>query len=460
MVMNIDNLNNNNQNNLQGGIEPNIAPVEPNFGVPPVSNPGPGGDSGSALGSEPVATPVAQPMNSINLAPEGIVDTTPVVEPPSPLMGATLTPNTPLNGDQPMPNEPINNPSLNANNTISENPSMFGGVPTPTNSPVMDDSALPSRPTKKKGGKKVLVIVLVALLIVGIGGGVYYFLNVANNPVVSVTISPKITNWQLGKKLSTNPSDYADITGIDASSCTVDTSKMNIKKAGSYEYTVTCPGADAVTSGVEVLDEEGPMVTLKDVIVKPGTEVSLLDFISKCEDVSLDDECDVALDDDTIKLEELINKTGTYKIPLVIADKYDNKTKVEATLKVDENAPSQFLNCEVANPLETETKARVQEVYEYSLNDNNEVVIVTRDINYLFDNQEDYEQVKSAYETSSKIDNLAGIATFDDDNLKVNYRVDVDPSDLKDALKVDSDLKTYDDVVFYHEGAGDLCSLP
>ena len=504
--MNIDNLNpeNNNQNNLNSGInppEPNIAPAEPNFGTPPISpepinpepipgpapvppvspSPIPGPAPVPPVNPEPVPGPApvppvspspmpeptlvppasSQTMSSINLAPEGVASNTPVVDQPSPLMGSTLTANTPLTNEQQMNNTPVNNQNINpANNMISENPSTFGGVPTPQEAPAMDNM-IPSVPLKKKGTKKAIIIILIFVLILGIGAGVYYFLNIANiKPSNSISIVPKVTEWELGEKLSKNAGDYATISGVDASSCTVNIDSVNVNTPNSYTYTITCPGKDALSFDLRVRDSKGPEVVLKELTVKPGTEVNVNDFISKCEDPSLSNDCDITINDESIDLKELVTKVGTYTIPLIIRDDFNNPTEVKATLIVDENAPSQFLSCEIANPLETTTKATVSENYEYGINDNNEIVTVKRKVSYKFKNQEDYEQIKNDYNSNSTIDELTGEASFDDKKYIINLDIDVDASDIKSSLKAETDLKTYEDITLYHESAGDFCSLP
>ena len=510
--MNIDNLNpvNNNQNNLNSGInppEPNIAPAEPNFGTPPISpeptpgvppvspSPMPGPAPVPPVNPEPVPGPAPVPpvspspmpgpalvppvnpepapgpgpvqpvspqtMSSINLAPEGVASNTPVVDPPSPLMGSTLTANTPLTNEQQMNNTPVNAQNINpANNMISENPATFGGVPTPQ-APVMDNM-IPNKPPKKKGAKKSIIIILIFILILGIGAGVYYFLNVANvsAPISSISIVPTLTEWELGEKLSKNASDYATISGVDASSCTVNTDAVNVNEPNSYTYTITCPGTDAKSSDLRVRDTKGPEVVLKELTVKPGSEIEINDFISKCEDPSISNECDITIKDDTIDLNELVTNVGTYTIPLSVKDDFNNETEIEATLIVDENAPSQFLSCELAEPLETTTNAVVSENYEYGLNDNNEIVTVKRKISYKFKKQEDYEQAKNDYNSNSTIDELTGKASFDDKKYIINLDIDVSASDIKSSLKADTDLKTYEDITLYHENAGDFCSLP
>ena len=177
--MNIDNLNPENNNGNVGMPNQGPAPIPPVNPVPPVGPATPGVVSPVSPAPTPDAVPPVSPMPAnpgvvpsvsptpvppvspnpepINLQPEGIANEVPVAERPEPLMGATLTANTPLVNQEPVKPEPLEN--FNTNNTISENPPTFGGVPTPPNAPILSD-AIPAKPSKKKGGKKSLIIIL------------------------------------------------------------------------------------------------------------------------------------------------------------------------------------------------------------------------------------------------------------------------------------------------------------
>ncbi len=474
--MNIDNLNPENNNGNVGMPNQGPAPIPPVNPVPPVGPATPGVVSPVSPAPTPDAVPPVSPMPAnpgvvpsvsptpvppvspnpepINLQPEGIANEVPVAERPEPLMGATLTANTPLVNQEPVKPEPLEN--FNTNNTISENPPTFGGVPTPPNAPILSD-AIPAKPSKKKGGKKSLIIILVFILVLGVGAGLYYFLNIANTS--KVVVNPILTDWELGTPLTDNASDYANISGVDPSTCKVDNSAINVYIMNTYAYSVSCPGVDEVKATLRVRDTKGPNVVLKDMVVKPNTTVLVDDFVSDCSDVSLTNGCDVTISDSSIDLDELVKEAGDYEIPLSIKDDFNNETLMTAKLTVDENAPSLFLQCEVSKEFETETMAAVQQSYEYGINDQNEVSTVKKTLIYQFESVEAFTSAKDKYDSEGKLDGLSGNVLFDEENLRIKLEINVDVANLKTELNASNDLKTYEDVAIYHETANDFCSL-
>ena len=497
--MNIDNLNpeNNNQNNFNpiNPGETNVAPMEPNFGTPPINpEPVPGPIGTPPINPEPIPgpigippvnpepvpgptgippvnpepipgpteTPPVNPMGTINLNPEGVASSEAFVEQPSPLMGSTLTANTPLTNDpinqnNNMNNTPINNPN-NMINEIPNNPTTFGGVPTPSEAPIANEFI--PKPSKKKGGKKAIIIILIFVLILGIGAAVYYFLNVSN-PKTSVSVTAYLGEWELGTELSQNITDYANITGIDPTSCTLNTDAVNVNVANSYTYSITCPGLkEPVTGSLKVTDNKGPEVKLKKLTVKPGTEVLPEDFIESCTDPSVSKECDISIKDDSIDLEEIVSEVGEYTIPLSVKDDFDHETEVDATLIVDENAPTTFLSCELNTDYVTTTNGDITITYEYGANDNGELVSISKVATYKFKKQSDYDAAKTEYDNNKMLDDIKGTATFDDKAKIITLVSDIDISDLQTELDSDTELKTYEDVAIFHEDVGDICSLP
>ncbi len=456
-----------------GVASPSPAPVSPDPGVTSAPLPvGPNPDVTpvpSPVGPNPSVTPAPSPVgpnpgvtssSPINLQPEGVASENVVVNPPEPLMGATLTANTPLTNKEAL--QPVNesNASNNTINTISENPPTFGGVPTPPNTSSVDTLVSEPKKDKRKGkGKKSLIIILVFILILGIGAGVYYFLNVSQTS--SIVVTPILNELELGSTLSDNLSDYASFSGIDPASCKLNNSAINVDIINTYSYSISCPGlSEDVKSTVRVRDTVGPVVKLKDVVVKPDTDVLVDDFISKCSDLSLNGDCDVSISDSSIDLDELVKEVGTYEIPLSIKDDFNNETLVTANLVVSDDAPSLFLNCEVASDFKTTTKANVRGSYEYGINDADEISTAKKVLIYQFDSESDYLELKSSYEANQTIDNLIGDVSFDDDNYRAVLEVNLDVEELSVELDSDSEIKTYEDVAVYHETSGDFCSLP
>lgn len=464
--MNIEDLNvqNNQPNNLNNGnnnpnpVPPTPTEIGPMEGIQP-SAPDP------MMPQPPTPNPEQTPpiAPQINLQPEGIVppvQETPQNQNPQPLMGATLTANSNLTGQgmqQPSMNpEPQNNPF--GPQPIEQNPfgvpdpslnpfgqpPMNGGVPTP---PSMDPTpSKGGKQKKEKGQKKIntpLLITLILVLLAGVGYGVYYFLNSAKP---KASIQPNLSLWEKGETLPQNASDYGIIAGVDASSCTVDNSKIKIDELGKYEYSISCPGIqNPVTGMVDVKDNKGPEVELKELVITPNGSVSLEDFIVSCKDASIENGCTVKQSEEEDPLDEIIATTGTHTLTLIVEDDSENKTVVKATLKVDENAPQSTFSCTSA--IESETKATVTENIEYGITAENKIYNVQKIRTYKFETIEDYQEAKNTYESSKKLDGKTGTAKFEEKAKAIILTYSIDLDDLKEELNVENTPETLDEIL-------------
>ena len=226
-------------------------------------------------------------------------------------------------------------------------------------------------------------------------------------------------------------------------------------------YSITCPGLrEPATETLRVKDTKGPEVKVKDLIVKPGTEVLVEDFIAECTDPSVADECEISLSDESDSLEDMVKEEGEYTVKITARDDRENSTEVEATLTVSKDAPSTYLSCKLSKDFETTTNGTVTVSYDYGANDNNELVSVVKKVTYKFKKQSDYDATKTEYEENKTLDGIVGKETFDDNAKTLVIEVEIDPSDIQEELESDTELKTYEDVAIFHETAGDSCSLP
>lgn len=491
--MNIDNLNNPNgnqnpqnmetlnTNNNLGGMTPPPMPNAPqNNGYQPVS-------------PQPVSEPTPAP---INLQPEGMVMSTPEVQTPvntqpEPLMGATLTPNSNLMGTpsganninmqqtQVLPNNfanpnpvqpgftPVNQP-MPMNNIQPENPNNFGipnnGVPTPPNmnngftAPV-DPNA--SKGKKSKGDKKKvtpLLIVLIVVLIAVVGFAVYYFLNtgkkVASKPVVLI----KMVSWEKGEVLPTDINEYANITGVDPNSCTVDKNSLDINKVAMQKIAISCPGLSSPVEGqIEVKDTKGPKVISKDVVVTPNASVSLNDFVTTCTDASLESgECSVRQKADDVAIEELIKTEGEYSLNLETSDDYNNVTSFTAKLTVSAEAPESTLSCEVTNTgIEPTGNEKITVVYEYGITPTNTLYNSKRVITYQYKTKEEYDAaVNSLTDTDS-------VVRYEEKAKAIILTKEIAKESLPTEFSVESFPETLEEIMNFHqsENRQDSCSL-
>ena len=343
--LNNQNLNGNMESlNTTTGTNPNPTPMPNNPGMSTpnpnmIPNPMPEQNNGMGTQSIPNPMPIPPATGNINLDPAGMVPPTPQ-QPQNniaqPLEATSLNAQTVMNPTQNgmgMPNENtmgnmngmnsnmMNNPQTNIPNP-NNNIGMMGGVPVPP--------PIPEEP-KNKGKKKLintpLLIILIVVLIAAIGYGVYYFLTTSKSSSNQVTVTPTLSELELGSEIGIDAAFYGRITPSSAaSSCTVDTD-LDTSKVGTYEYTITCNGKTTEPHTVEVKDTTAPKVEVKEVIVLPGTTVEADDFIE-----SATDESDV-----TFAFEEEIDTSveGEYDVNIIASDEYLYFLTVQSAISDD-----------------------------------------------------------------------------------------------------------------------------
>ncbi len=452
--MNIENLNPENQNNqTQTGATQPLNTAPPN---PPVLD-----QTAQTMPTTPtVPTPpqvppieninMTPPPETINLNPEGVASA-PAPTPPEPLMGATLTSNTPLT-NQNLNNQMTYTSGQNNINSLDNSQMSFQ---TPITSVPETPNSLPPEPTSKKGkkGRKSLLIIIIFILIMAIGFGVYYFLNMGKTTAPAINITPIFQNLELGDSIPTEPAKFVTVTGLDINTCTVNSSEINNKKIGNYNYSVTCAGR-TVTGTVTVKDTKGPVVKLKTLRVTPNTTVTLNDFVVSCTDPSLSNGCnDIKIKED-IDLNEIIKTPGTYNFTLLVSDDYASTspseeethiTEAKATLIVDENAPSLTITCSLKNN-------NIKTTYEYGLTAERSISLIEKTTT------EEYEDEQTYTEAKEKLPNTSD-ATTDDEEQTITTTEEYTMDKLMTELKLENAFTGYEDIFSYHENAGYTCSL-
>lgn len=384
----------------------------------------------------------ATPQNDINsISNQGIVNNN-VMPSNNPFAN---TPN--LMQQQPSMNDPFAQPNMGMNPNMNGN--VFGAVPTP---PIE-----PNNNGKKKGGKsklnKTTIILLAVLLIAIIGCAVYLVLNNAGSKTPKGDISTKDLVLELGKELSTNVSDYALITGFNASTCTVDTSKVNTKRMGSYEYTVTC-GSTSKVGNIVLQDKTAPVVTVREVMVTPGSMISIDDFIVACDDYT---ECSYELEDSTQSLETLVATVGNYSLNLVVSDDYDNTTTVTLSLIVSESAPVRHMYCTPTPTQDDTLKANVEVAYNYGINMDDVLARTEKTYVYTFDNEEDYLAVKNSYSETTGINDVVGPTVFDNANFTITITVNMTDAELGTEFNMNPFPTDYESLRQFNLDQGITC---
>ena len=226
--------------------------------------------------------------------------------------------------------------------------------------------------------------------------------------------------------MSTDIADYAMLTGFNASTCKLDTSKVNTKRMGSYEYTITC-GTTSKVGNIVLQDKTAPVVTTKEIMVVPGTPVAIEDFIVACTDYT---ECSYELEDTTQSLETLTATVGNYSLNLKVSDEYDNQTTVTLSLVVSDNAPVRYMYCTPTSTQDDTLKATLETSYNYGINMDDLLAKTDKTYLYTFDNEEDYLAAKKSYSATTGINGIVGATVFDDTEFTISITLSMTDSEL------------------------------
>ena len=282
----------------------------------------------------------------------------------------------------------------------------------------------------------VIIIVIIVLLIIGIGFGIYYFLTKAKASGASADIATRELAIELGETLSDNVDDYAAITGYDKTSCTVDTSNIEVDKVGAYKYYIHC-GEKEVEGTAIVDDTKEPTIIPSEVVVVPNATVTADDFVEQCIDAS---KCTVKFQDEEA-VKTSLSKIGEYDIELLVSDEYNNEVVTTVKLTVSNNAPVKYLTC-TANPVNVdEIYSTLSESYRFGVDSSNNLYNAILNSQFSFDDIEDYKSVKESYSESTGVYNRIGQATFNDENksiiIKANKTIEEINKDLDLTLSKD-----------------------
>ncbi len=360
-----------------------------------------------------------------------------------------MTMNSSMSNSDPMAMNGVNQMNLGMGqgtpNPFDSNANMngmnnFSSIPTPPNAGDFNTSG-----NKKKGMSKNTILILVVLLIAIIGAGVYFVLN--NTKKTAGTITLNDMQLELGSELSTAISDYATISGFDVSTCKLDTSKVDPKKMGAYDYSVTC-GTTSKSAKIIMQDKTAPVVVLKEVMVYPGSSVKIEDFILSCSDAS---NCTYELEDKTQDLNALAQNEGTYQINLIVSDDYDNQTIVTLSLNVSTSAPVKYMYCTPSMNSDTTLNASVELAYNYGIDNNDMLSTIQKIQTYTYDVQEDYLEAKAGYNTTQ------GSVVFDDDEFIITVTQNLTPAELSTEFNVNPFPTEYSELRQFNLNQGISC---
>lgn len=185
----------------------------------------------------------------------------------------------------------------------------------------------PKEKSKKTNYKKTFLFCLLIILIAALGGGAYYLINIKGIFNSKGVVTKDIT-VNTGDKLSTVISDYGTFKNTSATNCILDTSKVNVDKAGKYTYTIKC-GNDTYQGNVIVKDNEAPILTFKIKGTMVDIPVILKEFLAK----ELKEDETLGFTDEA-KFKESLKTTGMKIVSFTASDEAGNKQIYYAPLAV------------------------------------------------------------------------------------------------------------------------------
>ncbi len=199
-------------------------------------------------------------------------------------------------------------------------------------------------PNNKKGRTKSLITKIVfafgILLLMGlVAFGVYFYLNLGKK---KVNEKPKFIlsdkEIYIGTKLSDSILDYGNFSDIDISGCTLDTSKVDTSKVGTYEYSMVCDGSK-YTGKITIINKYDFEITAN-ILYKTSDDVLIAS-----EFIEGDNDYKYTIKDNNI-INNLYTPGGPYYTELEIENtKDETKGTVSSIFYVTESAARTFLTC-------------------------------------------------------------------------------------------------------------------
>ncbi len=329
---------NNNENN-EGLNSFSLGNID-NTGVP---NPQVPQENGNV---SPVSEVDSIGMDSLDVPPSPHLDSSPNMDTPQPVNPIPEPTQTIPDLNQVPPVAPAAYDVPQPINDLNTTPFMndIGTVPPIPDTPVVGAPSIeePSKPKKKSGVPKPLFILIVVLALAAVGVGVYIILGMSRRSISVVTKNVEI---EINGEVSNNITDYATFSGIDSSSCSLDTSAIeDTSELGKeYNFIITCKDTK-YTGTATIVDSVAPDVSTKPLSVGLNENVVAGDFIDgDCKDET---ECTYSFKDEE-KVKEYLAKEGTYTdVVIVIRDEAGNETEKIVTLEVNSTLASLYLNCQ------------------------------------------------------------------------------------------------------------------
>ena len=420
------------QSNLVNSAVPPVQPVpEANLGVPPVQPNSQVASPPDASGSNvpPVPSDIGVqgqvPQPTLEQIQQPVPEVSPVNQSESTIVnpaGEIVNMNGPVTDS--MPSSGMIPPTgIDPTGVANSN----GFVETTKTENIGTIPPAPENNNEKKPTNKVVFIILIVALIAGIAYGVYYYLSLSKS---KVTVQTKDLTISLGGALSSDPRDYATITGTSPNNCVVDILSVDNHKAGDYEYTLTCNN-NSYKGKVTITDTEAPTATMKIVYKKVNSTITAEEFAEKCEDPS---NCTMTFADDATVKGYLATVGGPNNVDVVISDSVGNtKTETGILYVLPENT-SVFLCSGEAETLDgVESSPVVKNVTDRIIFEQDAETgsykyldLGRREYNYKFGDVNAFSNAIGPEENNQSYDGISGFTTYDKTNFILNISTPLD----------------------------------
>ncbi|MDE6284877.1 MAG: hypothetical protein K2M17_03955, partial [Bacilli bacterium] len=346
--------------------------------------------------SNPVASPDVQGQMNGNLGQQ-------------PVAGTLASNNT----GSPVGMDPLMN--ANVNGFVEPNKAENIGMAPPSNDP-----------NTKKPMNKIVFVILIIVLMLGVAFGVYYYLSVSKT---KISVSTRDLTISTGDVLSSNPSDYATITGTNSSNCAVNTLNVDTATVGSYEYILTCNGTE-YKGKVNVQDGVPPVLKTKIVYKKINGTVVADDFVESCTDSS---KCTYDFESAS-KVNEFMSTTGgPNEVNIKAQDGSGNTTVGKGILYVLPSDLRLFGVC--STPDESESNFVRKTTDRFAIGDSFLYLgAARREYSYSFANVEAYQAAVGEKLPTMTYNGVTGLATYDDVGYTLTISTDLDTATLNNEF--------------------------
>ena len=370
------------------------------------------------------------------------------------------TPNTVATNVEPVVEaQSLNNDNFNAVDIGSDLTENTIGIPQPDFNPIPsnfdigDIGSVPPVDPNGKGVKKskkktVLFIMVLIIIILAVGALIYYYLKVSKGSLANAVETKEIT-LELGEELPTDANQYATFKSVSSSNCILDTKGIDIKKAGTYEYEITC-GSNTYKGNVILKDTKAPNVKTKTIVKKIDETISAEEFISECNEAS---KCIYSFENADLAT-GYVKTAGTYDLNIIINDASNNSTTVPVKLIVIDSSIKVYLNCVLSDQQLEGFNGVVSYNDKIGISaDSKYVGLYFKNKQYIVSTEEEYNSIKTNYTTNGVLDlnDGQGTPTFDDATLTIT---------VEEILSGDSEFGTnYTSIKSHYEAQNYRCNI-